>query len=227
MTVTDWDPLHGADWESLLRQEFEREYWDDLQAFVAEERSRHDVYPPRDEVFAALRLTPCTKTRVVIVGQDPHPRAGQANGLAFAVPRGVQVPPSLANIHRELHDDLGVPTPDHGSLEPWARRGVLLLNAALLVRAEAPRSHQRIWKTFTDAVIRVVAEETDPVFILWGKDAQEKAKALIDASQRRSSSRRTLRPRSARRGFFGSKPFSRANHALIVAGREEVDSRLA
>jgi uracil-DNA glycosylase len=216
-----------GDWNPLLRQEFDKPYWAKLQAFVAAERRRHSVYPPRDEEFTSLRLTPYAETKVVILGQDPYHGDGQAHGLAFSVRRGVQRPPSLVNIHRELHDDLGVPTPDHGNLEPWARRGVLLLNATLTVRAGEPGSHRHQgWETFTDEVIRVVAAKTDPVvFILWGKDARRK-KTLIDTSRQTVIESTHPSPQAARKGFFGSRPFSRANHALIAAGREEIDWRL-
>jgi len=229
-TVADWSPLLGTDWDPLLRQEFEKSYWKALRAFVEKERSCYEVFPPHNEVFTALRLTPYAETKVVILGQDPYHREGQAHGLAFSVRLGVRVPPSLVNIYRELHDDLGVPTPDHGNLEPWARRGVLLLNATLTVREGAPRSHRREgWEMFTDEVIRVIAAKTDPVvFILWGKDAQRK-KTLIAGSRHTFIESPHPSPQSARRGpipFLGSKPFSQANCALLAAGRKEVDWRL-
>ncbi len=222
MTVADWNPLRGTDWNRLLREELKEPYWAELHAFIEEEDSCGDLYPPASDIFAALHLTPCAKTKVVIVGQDPYPGAGRANGLAFAVPPDVQVPGSLANIYQELHDDVCVPTPDHGNLEPWARRGVLLLNATLTVRAGAARAHRRMWKAFTDAVIQV-ADETDPVYILWGKVAQNKTLALIPASQRTVIESPHPSGRSAYRGFFGSKPFSRANLALVDAGRERIE----
>ena len=132
----------STDWNPLLRGEFDEPYWAELMAFVREERSRHAVYPPADEVFAALHLTPYADTRAVILGQDPYHGPGQAHGLCVSVRRGTRIPPSLANIHRELHDDLGLPVPDHGDLSAWARRGVLLLNTTLTVRAHEAASHQ-------------------------------------------------------------------------------------
>ncbi len=181
--MPDWNPLLGTDWDPLLRQVFDKPYWANLQRFVAAERSRYSVYPPREEVFTALRLTPYAETKVVILGQDPYHGEGQAHGLAFSVHQGVRVPPSLMNIYRELREDLGVPIPDQGNLEPWARRGVLLLNTTLTVRAGAPHSHRHEgWETVTNEVIRVIAAKTVPVvFILLGKEAQRKG-ALIDGS---------------------------------------------
>jgi len=185
------------------------------------------VYPPPDKVFTFMLLTPYAETKVVIVGQDPYHGAGQAHGLAFSVPRGVRIPPSLANIHRELHGVRGVPIPDHGNLEPWALRGVLLLNATLTVRAGSARSHLgKGWEKFTDEVIRVVNRTADPVvFILWGKDAQRKKK-LIDEPRHTIIEAPHPSSRSAYRGFFGSKLFSQANRALLAAGKEEIDWRL-
>jgi uracil-DNA glycosylase len=224
MTETDRSPLHGTDWDPLLGQEFEKEYWVCLQKCIEQERSCLRVYPPSEDVFAALHLTWFSETKVVIVGQDPYHGAGQAHGLAFSVPRGAVIPRTLKNIHQELHGDRGLPIPDHGSLEPWARRGVLLLNTVLTVREKAPRSHRRMgWETFTDAVIRVLAERRLPVvFILWGKDAQRK-KHLVDAPPHTIIESPHPGPQSAASGFFGSRPFSRANQALVAAGRGEID----
>ena len=216
MPTTDWNPL--------LRDQFDQPYWAELQEFVATERSAHTVYPPPEEVFAALHLTPYADTRVVILGQDPYHGPGQAHGLCFSVRPGVRVPPSLANIHKELRDDLGLAIPDHGSLDRWARNGVLLLNTTLTVRAGQAASHQKHgWETFTDHVIEVVAAKTDPVvFMLWGNSARRK-RGLIDTSRHHVIESAHPSPLSAHNGFFGSRPFSRANAALAAAGREQVD----
>jgi uracil-DNA glycosylase len=231
ITVANWSPLLGTDWDPLLRREFDKPYWARLKEFVGEERSRYSVYPRHDEVFTALKLTQLAETKAVILGQDPYPGAGQAHGLAFSVRRGVRVPPSLRNIYRELHDDVCVPIPAHGNLEPWARRGVLLLNVTLTVREGVPGSHRgQGWEAFTDEAIRVIDKKPSRVvFILWGKYAQRK-KALIDATRHEVICSSHPSPQSAYRGsepFFGSKPFSRANHALIAASRGKIDWRLA
>jgi len=216
-----------TDWNPVLRGEFAKPYWPVLQQFVATERQRATVYPPHDEVFAALHLTPLELTRVVILGQDPYHGPRQAHGLCFSVRRGVAIPPSLANIHKELHDDLGILPPAHGNLEAWARQGVLLLNATLTVRAGQAGSHQgKGWETFTDGVLRVVDTQPHPVvFILWGSFARKK-KALIDTSRHTVIESAHPSPLSAHNGFFGSKPFSRTNAALRAAGLEEIDWRL-
>jgi uracil-DNA glycosylase len=213
-----------TDWNPLLRDQFEQPYWNDLQAFVAAERAAHVVYPPPADVYAALHLTSCADTRVMILGQDPYHGPGQAHGLCFSVRPGVRVPPSLRNIHTELHDDLGLPIPDHGNLERWAQSGVLLLNATLTVRAGQAGSHQkRGWETFTDQVIRVVNDKVDPVvFILWGSSARRK-RELIDTGRHTIIESAHPSPLSAHNGFFGSRPFSRANAALVAAGREPID----
>jgi uracil-DNA glycosylase len=213
-----------TDWNPLLRGEFAKPYWQELQRFVADERSRTQVYPASDDVFAALHLTPYAETRVLILGQDPYHGPGQAHGLCFSVRPGVTAPPSLVNILKELRDDLGCDVPAHGCLDAWARQGVLLLNAVLTVRAAAAASHAgKGWETFTDEVIRTVAaKEQRVVFILWGGYARRK-KALIDTSRHVVIESAHPSPLSARNGFFGSRPFSRANAALEEAGLPPID----
>ena len=214
----------ATDWNPLLREEFAKPYWTDLHSFVASERAAHDVYPPTGEVFTALHLTSYADTRVMILGQDPYHGVGQAHGLAFSVQRGVRVPPSLQNIYKELRDDLGLDIPDHGNLERWARQGVLLLNTTLTVRSGQAASHQkRSWEEFTDQIIRIVNDKTEPVvFILWGNAARRKAD-FIDRRRHTIIESPHPSPFSARNGFFGSKPFSRANAALLAAGRAPID----
>jgi uracil-DNA glycosylase len=216
-----------TDWNPVLRGELAKPYWQQLQAFVRAERERTVVYPPDDEVFAALHLTPYASTRVLILGQDPYHGPNQAHGLCFSVRRGVAVPPSLVNIHKELRDDLGIEPPGHGNLEAWASQGVLLLNTTLTVRAGQAASHQgKGWETFTDRVITTVDGKDHPVvFILWGSHARKK-KALVDTSRHTVIESAHPSPLSAANGFFGSKPFSRTNAALAAAGLDPVDWRL-
>lgn len=213
-----------TDWNPLLRDQFDEPYWKDLQTFVHDERSRHTVYPPHDEVFAALHLTSYADVKVLLLGQDPYHGPGQAHGLCFSVRPGVDIPPSLVNILAELESDLGCPKPADGNLDHWARQGVLLLNTTLTVRARQAASHQRKgWETFTDRVIEVVNAKPEPVvFVLWGSAARKK-KAFVDTSRHTVIESPHPSPLSAHRGFFGSKPFSRTNAALVAAGRDPVD----
>lgn len=212
-----------TDWNPLLRGEFEKPYWKQLQSFVEDERSRHTVYPSRENVFAALHATPYADVKVLILGQDPYHGPRQAHGLCFSVQRDVQPPPSLVNIFKELRDDLGVATPPHGNLEAWARRGVLLLNTTLTVRAGQAASHQgKGWETFTDEVIRKVNEKPFVVFVLWGAHARKK-KLLIDLQRHAVVESAHPSPLSAHNGFFGSRPFSKINAALRDARLDEID----
>ena len=213
-----------TDWNPILRQEFDEPYWKELQAFVAGERAHHTVYPPHDEVFRALHLTPYGSVKALILGQDPYHGPGQANGLAFSVRGDVAIPPSLRNIHAEMEIDLGIARPNHGGLEPWAEQGVLLLNSTLTVRAATAGSHQKQgWETFTDRVIGALGERSEPiVFILWGAFARKK-KALIDTARHSVIESPHPSPLSAHRGFFGSKPFSRTNEALRGHGLDPID----
>lgn len=213
-----------TDWNPVLRDEFEKPYWAELMAFVQAERQQHEVYPPHDDVFAALHLTALADVKAVILGQDPYHGPGQAHGLCFSVRPGVRVPPSLQNIHKELADDLGVTPPPHGNLEAWARQGVLLLNTTMTVQAHNAASHQgKGWERFTDEVLQRVNEKSDRVvFILWGASARKK-KALVDRSRHVVLEAPHPSPLSAHRGFFGTKPFSRTNAALVEAGRTPID----
>jgi uracil-DNA glycosylase len=213
-----------TDWNPVLRGELSKPYWQELLQFVATERARTTVYPPKDEVFAALHLTPFSEVKVVILGQDPYHGRDQAHGLCFSVRQGVPPPPSLQNIFKEMESDLGLQPPSHGCLDGWARQGVLLLNASLTVRAGKAASHQgKGWETFTDEVLRAVNDKPERVvFVLWGASARRK-KALVDTSRHVIIESPHPSPLSASNGFFGSRPFSRANAALVEAGREPVD----
>jgi uracil-DNA glycosylase len=217
-----------TDWNPILSNELAKPYWAELQEFVQAERTQHDVFPPHDEVFAALHFTPYAAVKVLILGQDPYHGPGQAHGLCFSVRHGTRVPPSLVNIYKELETDLGLPAPGHGNLEAWARQGVLLLNASLTVRAHHAASHQgQGWETFTDEVIRAVNDKNERVvFLLWGASARKK-KSFVDSSRHVVIESPHPSPLSAHRGFLGSRPFSRANEALVSAGREPVDWSLA
>ncbi len=217
-------PAISGEWEAALRPEFGKPYYRELFLRIKQEYARYRVYPPADEIFNAFHFTPLQEVKVVILGQDPYHEEGQAHGLCFSVRRGVEIPPSLVNIYQELHDDLGCPIPDHGCLEKWAKQGVMLLNTVLTVRAHQANSHREIgWEEFTDAAIRILAEQARPmVFILWGRPAQRKQGMirrpdhLVIASPHPS-------PLSAYRGFFGSRPFSRANAFLQEHGIDPVD----
>ena len=211
-------------WAEALAPELSLPWFAELASFVEGERARHPVYPAENDVLAAFEATPLDRVKVVLIGQDPYHGPGQAHGLAFSVPRGVAVPPSLANVLRELESDLGVPRPPHGCLAAWAERGVLLLNAVLTVRAGEAGSHQkRGWERLTDAAVRAVGERgRGAVFVLWGAAAQKKAK-LVDAHRHRVIDGVHPSPLSAHRGFLGSRPFSRTNAALRELGHELID----
>jgi uracil-DNA glycosylase len=216
-----------TDWNPVLRDEFDKPYWGELQRFVAAERERHTVYPPHEDVYNALHRTPRGEVKVLILGQDPYHGPRQAHGLCFSVRPGVDVPPSLQNIFKELQSDLGIAAPNHGCLDAWADQGVLLLNATLTVRAHQAASHQgHGWEIFTDQVIRAVNDKAERVvFVLWGASARKK-KELVDTTRHVIIESAHPSPLSSYRGFFDSKPFSRANEALIAAGRDPVDWRI-
>lgn len=215
------------DWAAALAAEIASPWFAELEAFVAGERARGPVYPPEDDVYAALAETPLDRVKVVVMGQDPYHGPGQAHGLALSVRPGVPSPPSLANMLKEARDDVGQALPCDGCLLPWARQGVLLLNDVLTVRAGAAGSHQkRGWERFTDAIVRVVAERDRPsVFLLWGNAAKKKAR-LVDATRHRVIAGVHPSPLSAYAGFFGSRPYSRVNAALVELGHAPIDWRL-
>ncbi|WP_437565551.1 uracil-DNA glycosylase [Sorangium sp. So ce542] len=215
-------------WQSVLAEELEKPYFQQLTRFLSAEREAHRVFPAEEDVFAAFKLTPYERVRVLLLGQDPYHDEGQAHGLCFSVRPGVPPPPSLANMYKEALADLpDFKVPRHGCLTAWASQGVLLLNTVLTVRAHTPNSHKNQgWETFTDAVIRKVNDRPDGVvFVLWGGHAQKKAK-LIDARRHTVIKAAHPSPLSARSGFFGSKPFSTINAALRARGAGEIDWRL-
>ncbi|HEY4386600.1 MAG TPA: uracil-DNA glycosylase [Ktedonobacteraceae bacterium] len=211
-------------WQHLLIEEFEQPYFKKLEEFVDNERAQHTVFPPEKDVFNALNYTPYEQVKVLLLGQDPYHDDNQAHGLCFSVRPGIKLPPSLANMYKELNTDLSIPVSNNGCLVPWAQQGVLLLNAVLTVRAHMANSHKnKGWEKFTDAVIRKVNEKADPVvFVLWGGYAQKKG-SLIDTSRHIIVQSAHPSPLSAHNGFFGSKPFSRINDALRAAGKTEID----
>lgn len=211
-------------WKEQLALEFDKEYFKSLTDFVRQEYQSTTVYPPGLYIFNAFEHCPFDKVKVVILGQDPYHEPGQAHGLSFSVQDGIPYPPSLVNIFKELESDLGKPMPSSGNLLRWADQGVLLLNATLTVRAHLAGSHQnRGWETFTDAVIHKLADNRSHlVYILWGSYAQKKG-AFIDASHNLVIKSAHPSPLAAYRGFFGSKPFSKANDYLIATGQEPID----
>lgn len=215
------------DWSNYLEQEFSKDYYLKLRAFLAEEYRTKTIYPDMYDIFNALHYTPFASVKAVILGQDPYHGPGQAHGLCFSVKPGVPAPPSLVNIFKELHDDLDLPIPNHGCLIPWAEQGVLLLNTVLTVRAGQANSHRGMgWETFTDRVIESLNKKEEPVvFLLWGNHAQSKASLITKPGHHLIRSPHPS-PLSAHRGFFGSRPFSRANKFLREAGVTEIDWRL-
>lgn len=212
------------DWLEPLRPEFGKPYYAKLYRTVLQEYKTHRVYPPANDIFNAFELTPLKEVKVVILGQDPYHGPGQAHGLCFSVQPQVDIPPSLVNIYKELHDDLGCYIPDNGYLVKWARQGVLLLNTVLTVRAHEAFSHRNIgWEEFTDAAIRVLNEQDRPiVFILWGRPAQAK-KVMLHNPKHLILEAPHPSPLSASRGFFGSRPFSKTNAFLQANGIEPID----
>ncbi len=214
-------------WQAVLTEETQKPYFQALEAFLARERQQYTVYPKEAEVFSALDYTAYPAVRVLLLGQDPYHGPRQAHGCSFSVRPGVPPPPSLQNIFKELKADVGAVPPDHGCLVPWARQGVLLLNAVLTVRAGQANSHAgHGWETFTDAVIRAVNRLPNRVvFLLWGAYARRKAE-LVDRARHTVLEAAHPSPYSAAGGFFGSRPFSQANAALRAAGQAEINWQL-
>jgi uracil-DNA glycosylase len=218
------DPVIETSWKDRLAFEFQSDYFRRLKEFLLEEKKSQVIYPPGNRIFAAFDLTPFYSVKVVILGQDPYHGRGQAHGLCFSVPDGIDIPPSLHNIFKELQEDLGIQPPGKGNLEQWARQGVLLLNATLTVRAGLAGSHQhKGWKNFTDAAIRALSDHREHlVFLLWGNYARAKA-GMIDPEKHLILQAAHPSPFSADRGFFGCRHFSRANQYLILHGIEPVN----
>ncbi|WP_062107487.1 uracil-DNA glycosylase [Bacillus niameyensis] len=212
------------DWAQFMEKEFQKDYYLELRAFLKQEYATYTVYPEMHDIFNALHLTDYHNTKVVILGQDPYHGFNQAHGLSFSVKPEVKIPPSLQNIYKELHQDLGISIPNHGCLVNWAKQGVLLLNTVLTVREGQPNSHKgQGWEFFTNEVIKQVNAKEDPVvFILWGRHAQEK-ETLITAAHHLVIKSPHPSPFSAHKGFFGSRPFSQTNKFLEEVGRTPID----
>ena len=218
------DPVIEEGWKSILMDQFQSPYFRTLKEFLVEEKKKHTLYPPGKLIFNAFQRTPFDRVKVVILGQDPYHGKGQAHGLCFSVPQGIPKPPSLVNIFKELHSDLGTPIPQHGNLEKWADQGVLLINATLTVRDSQAGSHQKQgWETFTNRVIELVSQEkSGVVFLLWGRFAQAK-ESLIDGSKHLVLKAAHPSPLSAYNGFFGCQHFSRTNEYLENQGKTGID----
>ena len=216
-------PLSG-EWLEALKGEFRKPYYRALFQKVGEEYQTRKIFPPADDIFNAFHFTTLSQVKVVILGQDPYHNDGQAHGLCFSVKKEVDIPPSLVNIYQELHDDLGCYIPNNGYLEKWARQGVMMLNTVLTVRAHQANSHRGIgWEEFTDAAIRVIAEQDRPiVFLLWGRPAQAK-KSMIYNPKHLVLEAPHPSPLSAYRGFFGSRPFSKTNDFLTANNLTPID----
>ncbi|KIM09070.1 MAG: uracil-DNA glycosylase [Sulfurovum sp. PC08-66] len=217
-------PQLSSSWLRAVGVEFEKEYMHALKAFLVDEKAHHTLFPPSEEIFTALNLTSFENVKVVILGQDPYHGSHQAHGLAFSVSNQTKIPPSLANIFKELKEDMGCNVSSVGNLTAWANQGVLLLNAVLTVRAHEPNSHaNRGWEIFTSKIIETIsANKEHVVFILWGKPAQRKIE-IIDTSKHYVIQSAHPSPLSAHRGFFGSRPFSKTNNFLISIGERPIE----
>ncbi len=212
------------DWAPAFAPEYKKAYYKDLFKFVGQEYATHEIFPPSEDIFNAFHLTPLKDVKCVIIGQDPYHNIGQAHGLCFSVKPGIETPPSLVNIYKELHDDLGCTIPNNGYLVKWAKQGVLMLNAVLTVRAHQAASHQgKGWEEFTDAAIRIVNEQDRPiVFLLWGGFAQKKASMLTNPKHLILKAPHPS-PLSVYRGFYGCKHFSKTNEFLVQNGLAPID----
>jgi uracil-DNA glycosylase len=221
------DPVIEVSWKDVLNAEFNQEYFSELKSFLLEEKKKFRVFPPGKLIFNAFNHTPFDQVKVVLLGQDPYHGAGQAHGLCFSVPEGIQKPPSLVNIFKELKSDLGLEEPLHGNLTRWASQGVLLLNATLTVRENQAGSHQNHgWETFTDAAMKRLSEQRNGlIFMLWGNYAMAK-RSLIDPSRHFILTSVHPSPLSAHRGFFGCRHFSQVNNLLRQQGVEEINWQL-
>ena len=217
----------GNNWDTILKEEFEKEYFKELMKFVSQEYKNKTIYPKQSDVFNAFRYTDFDNVKVVILGQDPYHGPNQAEGLSFSVSNDVLKPPSLKNIFKELESDLKIPFPEHNSLKPWAKEGVLLLNAVLTVEEHNPTSHKNHgWETFTDDIIKLINNKKTPeVLILWGSYARNK-KSLITNPIHYVIESPHPSPFSAYSGFFGSKPFSKTNNFLKSKGLKEINWRI-
>lgn len=217
-------PQINNDWLVPLSGEFSKDYYKKLYTSIDNEYKAHQVFPEPDDIFNAFHFTPLKSVKVVILGQDPYHNVGQAHGLCFSVKKGVDIPPSLENIYKELHDDIGFNIPEHGYLKKWADQGVFMLNTVLTVRAHEANSHRNLgWEEFTDAAIRILNKEDRPiVFMLWGRPAQEKEK-MLDNPKHLILKAPHPSPLSAYRGFFGCRHFSKCNDFLVSNGIEPID----
>lgn len=219
----------NASWKNVLKNEFTKPYFQNAVTFIKTEKAQgKTIYPPGSLIFNAFNQTPFNEVKVVLLGQDPYHGKGQAHGLSFSVPDGIKPPPSLVNIFKELHSDIGMPIPATGNLTKWAQQGVLLLNAILTVRANEPGSHSKIgWTEFTNAVIKKISDEKEGVvFLLWGKFAHEK-QVLIDETKHHVLKAAHPSPYAADKGFFGCRHFSKTNDLLMKQGLDPIDWNLS
>lgn len=218
----------GNSWDGLLAEEFSKDYYQELRKNLALEYKTRTIYPAMDNIFNALKYTSYEDVKVLMLGQDPYHGPNQAHGLCFSVQKGVDKPPSLKNMFKELESDLGITPPSHGCLTDWARQGILLLNTVLTVREGEPNSHKKLgWTIFTDRIIQLLNERPDPViFVLWGRNALEKL-PLITNSHHYVLSAAHPSPLSASRGFFGCKHYSKINEILVSMGKKPIDWRIS